>query len=116
MLNSIKCPDRGSISVRHDGVAEFKDFVFSTFKYLAQTEANVFGGRSSIMEFCRMDIGIHLDSNNNPSYFVNELERTPTTSLWLACIHTKNMTVFTDSFAGALRDWIRMMQTSFIRN
>jgi hypothetical protein len=52
----------------------------NVYEKLYQMESQVIGGRSTICTFCRFDIGLVFDTKFH--YFVNEVERTPTTSLW----------------------------------
>lgn len=51
-------------------------FIRNFFKVLKTTD----GPNSSLQVFCRIDIGITADAT---SYFVNEVERGITTSLWV---------------------------------
>ena len=96
----------GSFQERKQGKDEFETFVKKTYRALAVTEGNVFGGTTSIRVFCRMDIGLMVDPQTHKlSYFVNEVERTLTTSLWsqadLVDIDSLGDT-FSDVFGGWL--------------
>jgi hypothetical protein len=75
-------PDHGSHSIRSDAETEFKTFVLDTFNELYQIEARVLGGVPSIGIFCRFDIGLIVNAERQVHYFVNEVERVQTTSLW----------------------------------
>lgn len=75
-------PDHGSHSIRSDAEAEFRSFVLDTYNELYQIEARVLGGIPSIGIFCRLDIGLIISADNEVHYFVNEVERVQTTSLW----------------------------------
>ena len=54
-------------------------FVRVFLKHLADKD----GPNSSLQVFCRVDVGIFVKSPNVVSYFVNEVERGITTSLWV---------------------------------
>jgi hypothetical protein len=76
-------PDQGSIAIRDQGKQQFFDFVQSTYEGLYAIESSVIGGKPSMSVFCRMDISLIVDSQtNHVCYFVNEVERYHTTSLW----------------------------------
>ena len=79
---SICNPLQGTFHHRQRGEIEFKDFVKTTYNELYKIETNILGGRSSICLFCRFDIGLLFDDFHSAYYFVNEVERTPTASLW----------------------------------
>jgi hypothetical protein len=42
------------------------------------------GPNTSLRVFCRVDVGIFIDPAGKVSYFVNEVERGITTSLWVS--------------------------------
>jgi hypothetical protein len=75
-------PDHGSHSTRSDAENEFRSFVLETYNELYQIESRVLGGISSIGVFCRLDIGLIISPQQQVHYFVNEVERVQTTSLW----------------------------------
>src|ERR1700753_2570985 len=58
---------------------ELQRFVRVFLKHLADKD----GPNSSLQVFCRVDVGIFVKSPNVVSYFVNEVERGITTSLWV---------------------------------
>jgi hypothetical protein len=80
--NDIINPDSGTHSIRDHGKKEFLHFVMENYRLLLSSESKKIGGKSTISVFCRMDIGIMFDEDGRASYFINEIERTPTTSLW----------------------------------
>lgn len=59
---------------------ELKCFVRTFLKHLEKLE----GKNSSLRVFCRVDVGIFIKAPNTVSYFVNDVERGITTSLWAA--------------------------------
>jgi hypothetical protein len=75
----------GTFSAQDMAKKEFFDFVTTTHRELAKSEARELGGKSSITVFCRMDIGIILDPLGKAFYFVNEVERMLMASLWSKC-------------------------------
>ena len=79
---SICNPIEGDYVYRQKAESQFREFVKKTYDGLYKIETMRLGGRSSICVFCRLDIGILMDENHSAYYFVNEVERTPTTSLW----------------------------------
>lgn len=54
-----------------------------------------------------MDIGIRIMEGHFPNYFVNEVERTQTMSLWLASMVDKRMGTLMDTFAMVLQQWLK---------
>lgn len=104
--NCIVNPQGGSSTVRKAGKEEFDDFVVRTWSQLVRQETRSMGGKPSIASFCRMDIAIRMsEANEPPQYFVNEVERTLTTSLWLK-VHRKSMEKMADSFSMLFRKWL----------
>lgn len=75
-------PDQGSRSARNDAEIEFRTFVIQTYEELYAMEARRILGKPSISLFCRLDIGVLIDKDDRAHYFVNEVERTQTTSMW----------------------------------
>lgn len=58
--------------------SEREGFVRGFLRHLMDLD----GPNSSLRVFCRVDIGIFVDRAQEASYFVNEVERGITTSLW----------------------------------
>jgi hypothetical protein len=81
MLPWICNPDDGDIQLRDEAEAEFFAFVNETFRRLFQIESCLLTSRPSIGVFCRLDIGLMV-VDGRVNYFVNEVERTRTASLW----------------------------------
>ena len=103
---SICNPTEGDIDKRKYAKKEFCAFVKSTLNELYKIESRCIGGKSSIGIFCRMDIGVVLDSDTkNVSYFVNEVEHTTTTSLW-ANGGSLPMGTFGTTLAKLFHDWL----------
>jgi hypothetical protein len=111
LFNTEVCnPDQGSVAEREKAQEEFQTFVTKTYEGLYEIESRVLGGRPSIGIFCRMDIGL-IRSNGSIHYFVNEVERNQTTSLWSNNAGVKGseqvrIGVLGQSFADALYRWL----------
>ena len=107
--------DQGSLACREVGRREFYDFVNTTFNELVQRESRITHAKSSLALFCRMDIGILLNQEGSANYFVNEIERTPTTSLWSQNSKRTGVKIgiLADTFAEAMRSWLCGMCNSY---
>jgi hypothetical protein len=76
-------PDEGTAVLRMKGRQEFYEFVRKTYEGLYAIESKKLGGRPTIGVFCRIDISLMVDhQTHRVDYFVNEIERTHTCSLW----------------------------------
>jgi hypothetical protein len=53
-----------------------------TYEELYAMESRCLCGKPSICLFCRFDVGILIDDEGQAHYFINEVERMQTTSLW----------------------------------
>ena len=107
--------DHGSVSRRQNGRDQFYEFVNTTFQALVQRESRIIQAKTSLALFCRMDIGILENGDGSIHYFVNEIERTPTTSLWS---HDAKKTgvkigILADTFAEAMNVWLQGMCNSY---
>ena len=60
---------------------EFHDFTIKMYEELNLIESQTISGKPSIGLFCRLDIGVLVDSSGEVHYFVNKVEWTQTTSL-----------------------------------
>jgi len=93
-------------------------FVMDTYNGLYKLESRMLSGKSSICVFCRLDIGLIQGGNNSFHYFVNEVERTQTASLWsnLTGISPKrsHIDLFGSTFAHALYMWLHDIDNSCI--
>ncbi|KAF8230020.1 hypothetical protein L208DRAFT_1378702 [Tricholoma matsutake] len=76
-------PDSNTFKFCENAKKEFRDFVLETYRGLLAMEVKTIGSRSTLSLFCRMDIGIFMDASRKASYFVNEVERTLTTAVWV---------------------------------
>jgi hypothetical protein len=107
--------DVGTKRLRDTGRDEFYKFVHDTYEALAKSEARQIGGLSSIAVFCRMDIGILIDEEGQASYFVNEVERTPTTSLWSQNTWVP-INMFANTLGWTLHNWLTSITAPFINS
>lgn len=114
---SVLNPNQGSRDVRDDSEAEFRNFVMETYEEMYAIEARLLSGKPSICLFCRLDIGLIIGDNGKVNYFVNEVERTQTTSLWSNRLHAKSPVAPTgilgDTFALAFYEWLLGMSNPY---
>jgi hypothetical protein len=110
-LKKICNPVEGNWSTRNHAKQQFGEFVMKTFQGLYALESKIICGKSSICVFCRLDIGL-IQNGNIIHYFVNEVERTQTASLWTN--PPKSMStakcqigLFGSTFAQALYNWLQ---------
>jgi hypothetical protein len=117
LLNTKVCnPDEGSVSYRDAARRQFMTFVMDTYKGLYSIESRVMGGKPSIGLFCRLDIGL-ISAGGKMYYFVNEVERNQTTSLWSNRDGGKSSThvtigVLGETFAEAFHNWLSDISSS----
>jgi hypothetical protein len=112
MKTDVCNPDHGSIAVRDQAKQQFFGFVRDTYEGLYAIESTLIGGKPSMSVFCRMDISLIVDSNtNNVNYFVNEVERYHTCSLWSnmkqgAKSARAPIGSFADTFSAVFYKWL----------
>jgi hypothetical protein len=104
-------PIEGSLEDRESARAEFMRFASTIYEDLYRIESRILSARSALSIFCRIDIGLIVNTSNGKlNYFVNEVERTATASLWSdrGDGHGGNPigTVGT-TFAASLYRWLR---------
>jgi hypothetical protein len=109
-------PEYGSQTFREQGKREFYGFVLKTWRELVLRETRDTGGKPSIGVFCRMDVAIKIDPSHagRPEYFVNEVERTPTTSIWLFHFVRSTMRTLGDTFAMVFKRWLKDIRNPYI--
>lgn len=81
---------------------EVMKVVEESYKELFRQETNPAGAKSSLCVLSRFDVGLMFDDDGNPSYFVNEVERSQTMSLWLKTVEDTSMRGMVDTFARVL--------------
>ena len=84
---------------------EFEAYAISTWRSLVRTEKTLVVGTPCTALFCRLDIGVML-RNGAISYFVNEVERSMTTSLWMSGMPDAQHGILADTFGLNLHRWI----------
>lgn len=108
---SIYNPTDGDAQTREKGKSEFLKFVKNTFDGLYMAETRSLSAKSSIGIFCRMDVGIMRDRETKKmNYFVNEIERTLTCTLWVEQGHMAIGT-FGTTFAKHFYTWLTRITT-----
>lgn len=85
---------------------EFESFALDMWASLVRMEKEVVAGTPCTALFCRLDIGV-IVRGESISYFVNEVERSLTTSLWMAGMKDGLHGVLADTFGLGLHRWIR---------
>ena len=116
LRSQIVNPQSGTAPIRTQGKKEFGEFVMETWRSLVLRETKDTGAKPSLCVFCRMDIGIWIDPSRKekPQYFVNEVERTPMTSLWLFHFVGNTMGTFADTFAMVFKRWLTDIRNPYI--
>jgi hypothetical protein len=104
-------PDHGSLSVHNAAQTEFTNFVMDTYHELYRIESQVLGGKPSMALFCRFDVGITAGTDQRVYYFVNEVERAQTTSMWSnrSCTFSSAKVPFGmlgSTFASVFHGWL----------
>lgn len=74
--------DKKDNETRQVGKQQLQSFVKRTYQSLVDYEMRRHLGTPSISVFCRMDIGV-IEKENALHYFVNEVQRSATASLWM---------------------------------
>lgn len=81
---------------------------------LQRAETTIGGFRSSLSIFCKVDVGLYFDEDETPHYFVNEVERTPTTSLWRREIPDRELRTIPHTFAHVLHTYLQDLYQPYI--
>jgi hypothetical protein len=118
LLTSDVCnPVLGSVDTRRRGEEQFRMFVMDTYDELCKIESKQLLAKSSITIFVRFDIALIVDPGaQRVTYFVNEVERTQTTTLWSNRLRAKSSTAPTGilgwTLAESLYKWLCVMTDS----
>lgn len=118
LLTSDVCnPVLGSVDTRRRGEQQFRMFVMDTYDELCKIESKQLLAKSSITIFVRYDIALIVDPGaQRVTYFVNEVERTQTTTLWSNRLRAKSSTAPTGilgwTLAESLYKWLCVMTDS----
>ena len=90
---------------RKSAKKEFEEFVLGTWKQMVCMQKGAFEGTPCTAVFCRLDIGVMV-RNGNAYYFVNEVERSLTTSLWMDAMPQGQHGMLADTFGTILYRWL----------
>jgi len=110
-------PTFGSMDMHSHGEQQFHQIFMDTYDKLCKIELKQLLAKSSIGIFVRFDIALILDqSTKRVTYFVNEVERTQTTTLWSNRLRAKSTTAPTGilgyTLAETLHKWLCIMTDS----
>lgn len=95
------CPSNQNWTDINQAKEELAQFVKKFLKHLMKQD----GQNSSLRVFCRVDVSIFIKSPNVVSYFVNEVERGITTSLWVGeGLHTAGIVGM--GIVRPLKEWL----------
>jgi hypothetical protein len=80
------------------GTKEFEGFLKKSFYGLIHQEEKILpkGQLSDLRAFCRLDVSVWMDRKGAYEYFVNEVEASHGTSLFIHYIHSKGPRMLTD--------------------
>jgi hypothetical protein len=87
--------------------AEFLNFARQNLSLLIESEERRLTTPSSLRVFARLDIGIWRNPGGSLNYFVNEVERGPSTSLW-SREHSWIPARIGPAFGKSLRAWLAL--------
>jgi hypothetical protein len=104
-------PAYGSKETRRLGKQQFRNFIMDTYDELYKIESKQLLAKSSIGVFVRFDVALIVDQGSQRiTYFVNEVERTQTTTLWSNGPKAKSSTAPTGilgyTLAEKLHNWL----------
>lgn len=111
-LKKVANPTEGNLSIRKKAEQEFIDFAQTTFDSLYAIESRTLNAKTSLSLFARLDIGLIMNEDTKRfEYFVNEVERTATASLWTNNSRQSQtespIGTFGSTFAEMLYNWIK---------
>lgn len=97
--------DKGDVETRQEAKQQFWSFVERTYQSLVDYEMRRQLGNPSICVFCRMDIGV-IERDDALHYFVNEVERSTTASLWMDAFPDGHHGILADSIGVGIYEWL----------
>lgn len=107
--SELSSTDWGSHADHQKAKEEFERFALNTWRGLVTMEKALVIGTPSTALFCRLDIGIMIQGTR-VEYFVNEIERSLTTSLWMTGMDDGHHGVLADTLGLGLHRWITGMR------
>jgi hypothetical protein len=115
-LKSVCNPTEGDWKTRNKAKTEFMAFVMKIYEDLYKLESRSISAKSSISVFCRLDIGL-IQIGHDIQYFVNEVERTQTASLWTNTLKvgvTKSQIgLIGSTFANIFYKWLQDISSPY---
>jgi len=107
----------GGMETRRRGEQQFQKFVMDTYDELCKIESKQLLAKSSIGIFVRFDVALIVDQGTRRiTYFVNEVERTQTTTLWSNRLRANSSAAPTGilgyTLAETLYQWLSMITDS----
>ena len=110
-------PAFGSMETRLHGKQQFHNFIIDTYDELYKVESKQLQAKSSIGVFVRFDVALIVDQGTQRvTYFVNEVERTQTTTLWSNRLKAKSSAAPTGilgyTLAETLYKWLSIITDS----
>jgi hypothetical protein len=110
-------PDQGDRTTCDEAEIEFRTFVLQRYEELYAMESRRTYAKPSISLFCQLDIGILIDGEGQAHYFVNEVEKTQTTSLWSNRQHAQALRIpaqmLGHTFAKVFYDWLLSLHNPY---
>ena len=89
--------------LQSQGTKDFETFLKKSFYGLVQQEEKVLQGElSDLRVFCRLDVSIFQDMNGKYHYFINEVEASHGTTLFVNYIHQRGPRIMSD-LANSIR-------------
>jgi hypothetical protein len=100
--------DRREASIMRTNLAkaELVEFVQKTLRSVIQQEQRQFQATPSLVQFCRVDLGIMESKQGRLDYFVNEIERGINVSLWTGKMTPERAGEVVNRFGKSLHSWI----------
>src|SRR5882724_13258802 len=110
-------PAFGGMETRRHGEQQFHKFIMDTYDELCKIESKQLLAKSSIGIFVRFDVALIVDQGTRcVTYFINEVERTQTTTLWSNRLRAKSSTpptsIFGYTLAETLHRWLCIITDS----
>jgi hypothetical protein len=110
-------PAFGSMESRQHGRQQFHEFIMDTYDELYKVESKQLQAKSSIGVFVHFDVALIVDQGTQcVTYFVNEVKRTQTTTLWSNRLKAKSSAtptgIFGYTLAETLYKWLSIITDS----
>jgi len=114
-LKSVCNPTEGDWDTCNKAKTQFMSFVKKIYEDLYKLESKTIRAKSSISVFCRLDIGL-IHDGYNIQYFVNEVERTQTASLWTNTLKVgvkNHIGLIGSTFANIFYKWLQEISNPY---